>query len=440
MSREQRVRLTLRLLVICAGLAAGRTRGRDSGVACSDLANQSFVQTTINSATVVPADAISARPEHCQVNATISPALVPGSASCIVCRSRQLERQTPGDRRQRLGGRPDDRQCDPGSVARLRHSPDRQRASQPESLRSHLVLARARPARRGGRHRFRPSRGSRHDHRRQGGRPRVLRPAARFRLLPGMLDGRPSGLPGGAALSERLRRRHLRCAGPQHRRLHERDLADPGLPREPGSNLLPAHVPLLAQRRGRGLRRRFAGSIDVADGIITNPLRCEFDPRSLQCADPLDGSDPTCLSARQVETVREMYRGHRTPDGEVIAEGITHGSEPDWALRSVGIPAFPLGLNAVLGCPVLFLHGEAGSRLQPVRRRRRCTISKRRRPPSPRARSRPPIRTSCRLSATAASGSSGTASTILGRARSRRRSTDETVVDASGKRLHARRR
>jgi hypothetical protein len=42
-------------------------------VACGDLQALSFHQTTITSATVVPADAISGRPEHCQVNATVSP-------------------------------------------------------------------------------------------------------------------------------------------------------------------------------------------------------------------------------------------------------------------------------------------------------------------------------------------------------------------------------
>jgi feruloyl esterase len=119
---------------------------------------------------------------------------------------------------------------------------------------------------------------------------------------------------------------------------------------EPGRNLLPAHVPLLAGAVVAACDT--LGGLDgVGDGIITNPLRCKFDPRSLQCDDPLDGGHPTCLSARQVETVRELYRGHRTPDGEVIAEGITYGSEPDWTLRSVGVPAFPLGMNAVLGSP-----------------------------------------------------------------------------------------
>jgi feruloyl esterase len=119
---------------------------------------------------------------------------------------------------------------------------------------------------------------------------------------------------------------------------------------EPGRNLLPAHVPLLA--RAVVAACDTLGSVDrVADGIITNPLRCRFDPGSLRCADPMDGGNPACLSARQVETVRELYRGHRTPEGEWIAEGITHGSEPDWALRSVGVSAFPLGLNAALGSP-----------------------------------------------------------------------------------------
>jgi tannase/feruloyl esterase len=351
MSPEQRVRLTLCLLVICGTLAATAPAVATSGVACSYLEYQSFFQTTIGSATVVPADPISGRPEHCQVNATISPGpgsrigvvyrlpvaaswngkllgiggsgwagdLTIGSATLGLSRGYATLQTNTGH----LSPNPFDftwsllapGQLDEEAVIDFGH-----RAI-------HLMTTVGKEVARayyGRAHDFAYFQGCS-----TGGR-QGFQEVQRY---PDDYDGVISGAPVhniGVFMSGIWRTQIFHA--------------------EPGRNLLPAHVPLLASAvvaacdtLGRGDR--------LADGIITNPLRCRFDPRSLQCADPMDGGDPTCLSASQVETVRELYRGHRTPDGEVIAEGITHGSEPDWTLRSVGVPVFPLGLNAVLGAP-----------------------------------------------------------------------------------------
>ena len=81
---QQRIQVVLRGMVMCGTLAVAANAAAESGVACSDLVYRTFFQTTINSAAVVPADAVNGRPEHCQVNATISPD--PGSHIGVVYR------------------------------------------------------------------------------------------------------------------------------------------------------------------------------------------------------------------------------------------------------------------------------------------------------------------------------------------------------------------
>jgi feruloyl esterase len=351
MSRNQHVGLARRLGVTCASLALAATVVADTAVTCRDLENQGFPQTTIRSATVVPADAISGRAEHCQVNATISPG--PASHIGVVYRLPVANRwngkllgiggsgwagdltigsATLGLSRgyatlQTDTGHPSPNPFDltwsllaPGQLAEEAVVDYGHRAI-------HVMTTVGKKVARayyGRSYDFAYFQGCSN-----GGRQGFHE----VQRHPTDYDGVISGAPVynvGVFMSAIWRTQIFHA--------------------EPGRNLLPAHVPLLAQAVVAACDTR--GRVDrVADGIITNPLRCRFDPRSLQCADPTDGSNPTCLSARQVETVRELYGGYRTPDGEVIAEGITHGSEPDWALRSVGVPAFPIGLNAVLGSP-----------------------------------------------------------------------------------------
>jgi feruloyl esterase len=324
----------------------------DSAVVCTDLVTRSFLETTISSATVVPADAISGRPEHCQVNATISPS--PGSRIGVVYRLPVADRWngkllgigtlgwagdvTIGSATLGLSRGYATFQTDTGHPSRnvldftwslIAPGQLNEDAVIDFGHRAiHLMTTVGKEVARahyGRSHDFAYFQGCS-----TGGR-QGFQEVQRY---PADYDGVISGAPvfdiGDVVMSATWRTQVFHA--------------------EPGDNLLPAHVPLLASAVVAACDT--LGTVDrVADGIITNPLRCTFDPGPLQCADPLDGSNPTCLSGKQVETVREMYRGHRTPDGEVIAEGITHGSEPDWALRSVGNPAFPFGLNAALGSP-----------------------------------------------------------------------------------------
>jgi feruloyl esterase len=62
----------------------------------------------------------------------------------------------------------------------------------------------------------------------------------------------------------------------------------------------------------------------LADGLITDPLRCRFDPASLSCK-AANGTD--CLTAGQLATVRLVYGGVKTKEGRTYAYGFPPGHE-----------------------------------------------------------------------------------------------------------------
>ncbi len=65
----------------------------------------------------------------------------------------------------------------------------------------------------------------------------------------------------------------------------------------------------------------------VKDGVIDDPTRCHFDPKTIQCA----GADgPTCLTAPQVEAARKIYAPATNAKG-VFFPGLEPGSELGWA-------------------------------------------------------------------------------------------------------------
>ncbi len=64
------------------------------------------------------------------------------------------------------------------------------------------------------------------------------------------------------------------------------------------------------------------------DAFINDPRDCHFDPAVLQCTGP---DAPTCLTAAQVQAVREIYAGPRNPrTGEQIYPGLEPGGEYNW--------------------------------------------------------------------------------------------------------------
>ena len=66
-----------------------------------------------------------------------------------------------------------------------------------------------------------------------------------------------------------------------------------------------------------------------AQGIITDPRQCGFNPASIQC--PRGTRGDSCLTSAQVAAVRAFYRGPADPRGQSLANGgEPYGSELGW--------------------------------------------------------------------------------------------------------------
>jgi feruloyl esterase len=73
------------------------------------------------------------------------------------------------------------------------------------------------------------------------------------------------------------------------------------------------------------------------DGILENPLVCQFDPQVLTCR---EGSRASCLTPPQVAAVKKIYAGPSNPrTGEQIFPGFERGSELGWSAGPVGLAA-----------------------------------------------------------------------------------------------------
>lgn len=116
----------------------------------------------------------------------------------------------------------------------------------------------------------------------------------------------------------------------------------------PASNLKPEHVPLIHD----AVLAACDAADGVADGILTDPRTCDWDPAELQCS-ASSAAPSACLTPAQVETVRRAYSGVRLRDGRYAAMPLMRGGESDWAARMIGNANQPRGLNAVLGAPFM---------------------------------------------------------------------------------------
>jgi len=73
----------------------------------------------------------------------------------------------------------------------------------------------------------------------------------------------------------------------------------------------------------------------VVDGVVGDPLRCPFEPRSLICKPGEDGA--TCLTAPQVTALEKIYAGPRNSrTGQEVYPGFVKGSELGWAGYTTG--------------------------------------------------------------------------------------------------------
>lgn len=77
-----------------------------------------------------------------------------------------------------------------------------------------------------------------------------------------------------------------------------------------------------------------------ADGLLTDPRLCSFDPGTIECASGATDTS-SCLTTAEVETARKFYNGPRdaTASKRILAGGPSYGSELAWG--GVFVPASP---------------------------------------------------------------------------------------------------
>jgi feruloyl esterase len=63
----------------------------------------------------------------------------------------------------------------------------------------------------------------------------------------------------------------------------------------------------------------------VADGLLSDPRECRFDPGTLVCRPDQDPA--SCLTAGQATAVADIWRGARTSSGAVVFPGLVPGAE-----------------------------------------------------------------------------------------------------------------
>ena len=79
----------------------------------------------------------------------------------------------------------------------------------------------------------------------------------------------------------------------------------------------------------------------IRDGVLDDPRACGFDPAALTCRPGQD--ETTCLTPKQVQAVKDIWRGPTNAAGEVIYPGLVPGGEADpggWARWVTGPEPF----------------------------------------------------------------------------------------------------
>jgi feruloyl esterase len=129
--------------------------------------------------------------------------------------------------------------------------------------------------------------------------------------------------------------------------------------RTPASVIPPTKYPVLHQAALNA-----CDALDgVKDGLISDPMRCRFDPKVTECKGA-DGSN--CLTREQVEAATKIYSSVMDPStGQPLFPGPEPGSEMNWVVTSGG--ARPLGMSDDLFKYVVFKNPEWDFRTLDVR-------------------------------------------------------------------------
>jgi hypothetical protein len=80
----------------------------------------------------------------------------------------------------------------------------------------------------------------------------------------------------------------------------------------------------------KAVLERCDGIDGLKDGILQNPLKCNFDPKTIICK-PGQAADQ-CLTPQQADVAQKFYDGARNSKGEKLYWGIPKGAEMQWTL------------------------------------------------------------------------------------------------------------
>lgn len=100
---------------------------------------------------------------------------------------------------------------------------------------------------------------------------------------------------------------------------------------QPASIVAPAKLALV----NRAVLAACDARDGVADGFLSDPHQCQFDPSALLCRGD-DAED--CLTAPQVQAVKMGYAPARKKTGELIYPGLVPGGETGWAMLTGANP------------------------------------------------------------------------------------------------------
>jgi feruloyl esterase len=119
--------------------------------------------------------------------------------------------------------------------------------------------------------------------------------------------------------------------------------------RDPASYIPPAKFQVLHRAALNACDARDG----LADGLISDPLRCRFDPEVTTCR----GADgPDCLTVAQVDAAKKIYAPVVDPrTRQEVFPGVEPGSEPRWTVNAAG--PRPLGMSDELFKYVVFQDG-----------------------------------------------------------------------------------
>src|SRR5581483_5058132 len=92
------------------------------------------------------------------------------------------------------------------------------------------------------------------------------------------------------------------------------------LQNDPASYIPPSKIPAI----GAAVLAACDTQDGAADGILSDPTQCHFDPASIACK---DAESDSCLTAPQVTALKKIYDGLRNGKGEKIFPGYEPGGE-----------------------------------------------------------------------------------------------------------------